>query len=56
MGQFGTGALIAPLVGVAGSHDAVPMAVLIGACGLSALVINLVFTLRAAARDAASAA
>ena len=44
MGQFGTGALIAPLVGVAGSHDVLPMAVLIGACGLAALAVNLVFS------------
>lgn len=26
--QFGTGALIAPLVGIGGSHDALPMALL----------------------------
>jgi MFS transporter, DHA1 family, multidrug resistance protein len=44
VGQFGTGALIAPLVGVAGSHDAVPMGVLIGVCGLAALAVNLVFS------------
>ena len=56
MGQFGTGALIAPLVGVAGTHNAAPMAVLIGACGLGALGVNLAFSPRAAARDAASAA
>jgi DHA1 family bicyclomycin/chloramphenicol resistance-like MFS transporter len=43
MGQFGVGALIAPLVGVAGSHDALPMALLIGTCGLAALAVNLVF-------------
>jgi DHA1 family bicyclomycin/chloramphenicol resistance-like MFS transporter len=42
--QFGTGALIAPLVGLGGTHDAVPMAALIGACGLGALVVNLVFS------------
>jgi DHA1 family bicyclomycin/chloramphenicol resistance-like MFS transporter len=44
VGQFGTGALISPLVGLAGAHDAVPMAVLIGACGVAALVVNLVFS------------
>jgi MFS transporter, DHA1 family, multidrug resistance protein len=44
VGQFGVGALIAPLVGVAGSHDALPMGVLIGACGVAALTVNLVFT------------
>jgi DHA1 family bicyclomycin/chloramphenicol resistance-like MFS transporter len=43
VGQFGTGAVISPLVGLAGAHDAVPMAVLIGACGIAALVVNLVF-------------
>jgi DHA1 family bicyclomycin/chloramphenicol resistance-like MFS transporter len=42
--QFGTGAVIAPLVGLGGTHDAVPMAALIGACGLGALFVNLVFT------------
>jgi DHA1 family bicyclomycin/chloramphenicol resistance-like MFS transporter len=44
VGQFGTGALIAPLVGLAGTSDAVPMAVLIGACGVAALAVNLVFS------------
>jgi len=44
MGQFGVGALIAPLVGLAGSHNAVPMGVLIGACGVAALGVNLLFT------------
>lgn len=52
MGQFGTGALIAPLVGVAGSYDALPMAVLIGACGLGALAVNLVFSPARSARAA----
>ena len=49
MGQFGTGALVAPLVGVAGSADALPMAIVIGACGVSALAVNLVFSPRAVA-------
>jgi hypothetical protein len=44
MGQFGTGAVVAPLVGLAGSHDAVPMGVVIGVCGTAALVVNLVFS------------
>jgi len=44
MGQFGTGALLAPLVGVAGSHDALPMGILIGVCGVAALAVNLLFT------------
>jgi DHA1 family bicyclomycin/chloramphenicol resistance-like MFS transporter len=43
VGQFGTGALIAPLVGVGGSHDALPMAIAIGVCGVSALAVNVVF-------------
>src|SRR5205823_2515078 len=46
VGQFGAGALIAPLVGVAGSRNAVPMGLLIGACGLTALAVNLAFTTR----------
>ena len=41
--QFGTGALVAPIVGVGGSHDALPMAILIGVCGVSALGVNLAF-------------
>jgi MFS transporter, DHA1 family, multidrug resistance protein len=44
MGQFGTGAVIAPLVGLGGSHDALPMAILIGVCGTAALAVNLVST------------
>ena len=44
MGQFGTGALIAPLVGLAGNHNAIPMGVLIGVCGVAALGIDLVFS------------
>ncbi|MGH2882983.1 MAG: multidrug effflux MFS transporter [Solirubrobacteraceae bacterium] len=40
-GQFGIGALIAPIVGVGGGHDALPMAIVIGVCGVSSLVVNL---------------
>ena len=43
VGQFGTGAVLAPLVGVGGSADALPMGILIGVCGVSALAVNLVF-------------
>jgi len=43
MGQFGTGALVAPLVGVAGSANPLPMGIVIGVCGLSALAVNLAF-------------
>jgi MFS transporter, DHA1 family, multidrug resistance protein len=51
VGQFGTGALIAPLVGLAGTHSALPMGVLIGACGIGALVVEVAFS-RAAPRAA----
>jgi MFS transporter, DHA1 family, multidrug resistance protein len=44
MGQFGTGAVLAPLVGLAGSHDAVPMGIIIGVCGTAALGVNLAFS------------
>jgi MFS transporter, DHA1 family, multidrug resistance protein len=43
MGQFGIGALIAPIVGVAGAHNALPMAIVIGVCGVASLAVNLVF-------------
>lgn len=56
MAQFGTGALVAPLVGLGGSHDAVPMAVVIGACGISALAVNLAFSPATRRRDGAPAA
>lgn len=52
MGQFGTGALLAPLVGIAGSHDALPMAVIIAICGIAALVVNLVFFVTPSGRAA----
>ena len=56
MAQFGTGALVAPLVGLGGPQDTVPMAVVIGACGLSALAVNLAFSRPTRTRDAAPAA
>jgi DHA1 family bicyclomycin/chloramphenicol resistance-like MFS transporter len=43
LGQFGVGAAVAPLVGLAGSHDALPMGIVIASCGLSALAVDLVF-------------
>jgi DHA1 family bicyclomycin/chloramphenicol resistance-like MFS transporter len=43
MGQFGTGAVLAPVVGLSGSHDAVPMGIVIGTCGTAALAVNLLF-------------
>jgi MFS transporter, DHA1 family, multidrug resistance protein len=41
LGQFGSGAVVAPLVGVGGSHDALPMAIVIAVAGVSALLIDL---------------
>jgi MFS transporter, DHA1 family, multidrug resistance protein len=40
LAQFGLGALLAPIVGVAGSHTALPMAIAIAACGLGALAVE----------------
>jgi DHA1 family bicyclomycin/chloramphenicol resistance-like MFS transporter len=51
VGQFGTGAVIAPLVGLGGTHDALPMALLIGTCGVGALAVDLAFA-RALGRPA----
>ena len=33
MAQFGVGAALAPLVGLAGSHSAIPMAIVMAVCG-----------------------
>jgi MFS transporter, DHA1 family, multidrug resistance protein len=49
LGQFGLGALVAPLVGLAGSHDALPMAVVIAVAGTAALAVDLVFAPRGVA-------
>ncbi|HEY1238475.1 MAG TPA: multidrug effflux MFS transporter [Solirubrobacterales bacterium] len=43
LGQFGLGAVLAPLAGVAGNHSALPMAITIAACGIGALLINQVW-------------
>jgi MFS transporter, DHA1 family, multidrug resistance protein len=43
VGQFGCGAIVAPLVGLAGSHDALPMAIVIAVCALSAFAIDAVW-------------
>jgi MFS transporter, DHA1 family, multidrug resistance protein len=40
-GQFGMGALVAPLVGIAGAHDALPMATVIVICGIGALAVDV---------------
>ena len=53
LGQFGCGAVVAPLVGVAGSHDALPMAVVIAVCGVSALAVNVLSVSRTRGRDPA---
>jgi len=39
---------VAPLVGLAGSHDALPMALVIAVAGTSALLVNLVLSPRSA--------
>jgi DHA1 family bicyclomycin/chloramphenicol resistance-like MFS transporter len=44
LGQFGVGAVAAPLVGIAGSHTAVPMAVTIAVCGIGSLIVLRGFT------------
>ncbi|HEY2259752.1 MAG TPA: multidrug effflux MFS transporter [Solirubrobacteraceae bacterium] len=46
LGQFGFGAVVAPLVGLGGSHDALPMAVVIAVAGVAAITVDLVFAPR----------
>jgi MFS transporter, DHA1 family, multidrug resistance protein len=46
LGQFGCGAIVAPLVGVGGGHDALPMAVVIAVAGVAALAVDLLFAPR----------
>jgi MFS transporter, DHA1 family, multidrug resistance protein len=46
LGQFGGGAITAPIVGLAGSHDALPMAIVIAVCGLGSLAIERLGPLR----------
>jgi DHA1 family bicyclomycin/chloramphenicol resistance-like MFS transporter len=38
--QFSIGGLVAPLVGLGGSHDAMPMAIAMAALGVSALIVR----------------
>jgi MFS transporter, DHA1 family, multidrug resistance protein len=52
LGQFGSGALVAPIVGVAGSHNALPMAIVIAVAGTAALLVDLLFAPREAALPA----
>ncbi len=54
LGQFGFGALVAPLVGVGGSRDALPMAIVIAVAGTAALVVDLAFAPRDVAVPAGS--
>jgi hypothetical protein len=42
-GRLVVGAILAPLAGVAGNHDALPMGITIAACGIGALLINQVW-------------
>jgi DHA1 family bicyclomycin/chloramphenicol resistance-like MFS transporter len=53
MFQFVVGALVAPLVGVAGKHTAVPMALMIALLGVGALVAMGALTRRRASAPAA---
>lgn len=41
--QFGLGAAVAPLVGLGGTHDALPMGIVMAACGVLALGASLWF-------------
>lgn len=55
--QFGLGAAIAPLVGIGGSSDIFPMAVVMASMGSGALLVRLVLSKRAArARELSVAA
>jgi MFS transporter, DHA1 family, multidrug resistance protein len=47
LSQFGCGAIVAPLVGVGGSHDALPMAIVIAVCGVAAILVDVTFAPRA---------
>jgi len=44
--QFGLGAALAPLVGLGGSADALPMGIVMAACGVVALSVNLTLSPR----------
>lgn len=46
VGQFGCGALVAPLVGLGGGHAALPMGLVIGVAGVAALAIDLLLAPR----------
>ncbi|MGH2877117.1 MAG: multidrug effflux MFS transporter [Solirubrobacteraceae bacterium] len=46
VGQFGCGALVAPLVGLGGGHDALPMGLVIAVAGVAGLAIDLLLAPR----------
>jgi DHA1 family bicyclomycin/chloramphenicol resistance-like MFS transporter len=46
LGQFCLGAAAAPLVGLAGAHDMLPMALVIAACVGSAILIQMRYAVR----------
>jgi DHA1 family bicyclomycin/chloramphenicol resistance-like MFS transporter len=46
LGQFGTGAVIAPLVGLGGAYDAVPMGIVMIVSASVALAVNLIVVRR----------
>ncbi len=46
LGQFGSGAAIAPLVGIGGPYDAVPMGIIMGAGSVAAVGVDLGWTRR----------
>lgn len=48
LAQFGLGAAVAPLVGLGGAHDALPMGVTMLVCGVLGLTVNALFTRRPA--------
>jgi DHA1 family bicyclomycin/chloramphenicol resistance-like MFS transporter len=46
LGQFGSGAVVALIVGVGGSHNALPMVIVIAVAGTAALLVDLLFAPR----------
>jgi DHA1 family bicyclomycin/chloramphenicol resistance-like MFS transporter len=44
LAQFGLGSLVAPLVGLGGAMDVLPMGIAMAVCGFVALAVNLVFS------------
>jgi DHA1 family bicyclomycin/chloramphenicol resistance-like MFS transporter len=49
LAQFGFGAVLAPLVGLGGAHDALPMGIVMASCGMLAVAASLLFSDRRAA-------